>query len=1057
MARQILPWVGGAIGAAVGGWAGWQAGFAIGSLVGNIVDPQTISGPSIGEGQNNTASEGGYRPIVLGKGAVGVCMLNEGPLKKRTIRHKQGKGSGAESEEERFYRTMAFGLGESANPEQGVGLLRIWIDNQLRYDVTPTSQIVAESAEFANEFTFYSGTLDQQPDPDLEAFMGAGNVSAYPGTPYIVFPDYDVTRYDGRPPLIKVELATQSIEFDPQWEEIDVPSGNFAGSWFSSFNAATSSGYLFLSCSQGIYRYDNGNVVNVAPKTHWPTSMAISPAGEIVVPKVQPIRTIKSSGGGFSWEEGPNLDPQYGFNENGVCYNPMGWYESFSGDTAYKRISLDGLTWELPTEDAEDIGESFIHVRCVGGRHVGVTGTGLWVSDNDGEDWVKIINVPGGNCFATDLSFIEATGVWFFRGRRSTNNWSSHEECEAPLRHITYAHGVYIGVSSLETGEIVTHVSSDAFTTSQQYVSETATLPSFQIYGCWYVSGSNRVVLIADTPFSGKMMHFQFGSIAGEKIPLYSIVDWLHDRVNQSPSSFNSAQLVDEVEGIVFAEGYTAAGAVQSLMSWYFFDAGEFDSGSGYRINYIKRGGSAEATLTEDDIVDGPEDWEREDSYERPRVIHIEYQNPVADYGAPTVPIKRTSQDVLVVGERSVSVPIVHSDANEVARRGDVLMTVIYTEIAGTYEITLPDSFLWLAPTSVIGFSIRGKTRRLRMTGWRYVDGTIKTEWIADRQSAYTSNLTTLPAVPSTPPPPSIVGPTISAVLDIPALTDDADNIHLVVAASGQTEAWNGSRHQKKLASDPDFTTEINFSNPTTIMGVLLSPVSDASEHFTDTHNVVRVSLYSDDALETYNQQQFLSENGAFALSWNDGGTRRWEIMQYRDAVKIGERDWELTTLARGRLNTETAMHPEGSLFVLLDFGIRMMDTQTSWIGQEITHRGVSNGQSAESATPYSEIYTAKSQTEFPVAHVIPSLVGGSLSVTIVPRHRFGTDDHPVRSSNWTGYRVTASDGANTATIESTENVVNFNVSGWSAPITVSVSQLNRFTGAGPTVIEVVE
>ena len=99
---------------------------------------------------------------------------------------------------------MAFAVGEPADVETGVQLLRMWVDGKLAYDVTPTSQIVADSAEFAETFTFYPGTMVQQPDPDLEAYMGAGNVSAYQGAPYIVFPHYDVTQAGGRAPLIHV-------------------------------------------------------------------------------------------------------------------------------------------------------------------------------------------------------------------------------------------------------------------------------------------------------------------------------------------------------------------------------------------------------------------------------------------------------------------------------------------------------------------------------------------------------------------------------------------------------------------------------------------------------------------------------------------------------------------------------------------------------------------------------------------------------------------------------------------------------------------------------------
>ena len=102
----------------------------------------------------------------------------------------------------------------------------------------------------------------------------------------------------------------------------------------------------------------------------------------------------------------------------------------------------------------------------------------------------------------------------------------------------------------------------------------------------------------------------------------------------------------------------------------------------------------------------------------------------------------------------------------------------------------------------------------------------------------------------------------------------------------------------------------------------------------------------------------------------------------------------------------------------------------------------------------YPQGYTGESQREWPVAHVFASLNGDTLEIAWVPRHRFGTDDHPVRSANWDGYRVTATDGVNTLTADTTADGHSFDVTGWATPINVSVSQLNRFTGEGPTVTE---
>lgn len=1060
MARQVLPWVGMAVGAYFGNP---QLGFMIGSMVGNAVDPQTIKGPALGEGQNNSASEGGYRPIVLGKGAVGVCMIHEGPIKKRTIRTRQSKGGGPVTEEERAYRTMAFALGESAYPDTGVVLLRLWIDNKLRYDVTPTSQIVAESEEFAEEFTFYPGNNDQLPDPDIEAYLGAGNVPSYRGgSPYIVLPDWDVTSSQGRAPMIKAELAsvfgqvlaTELVAIRAQSGSSEFMMSDSSGQTWTGWGVLSETGTYWIHSSRDkMLAWGSG-----------------SGAGPFYMERGSPV--WHESGGFLSGtkRDGYVSPDSKAWIANGgfigISHSDDGFatFEQLPGTPDGDIITVAGRfymiwatqVWSSPdgstgwTQDPDDLPFDF--------------GNGVW-GDSDGSIAIIVGGGSGGVPRAVEFNsfgdrvypaipFVDAT---IFQG-------VCHGTFDGDPRWLACANS---GELAYRTPDGVWHAS----TTRLDFNAKDVTFNGayFFVIGDDGVEGFIARSEDADTfeiihsetlltlqQWTGiEAFEVEAASVVAEPIALSEIALFIHDRVDISPSKVNVAQLTDMVEGVVFADGYTGADAMRAAMGWYQFDAGEFDAGAGYRINYIKRGGAAEATLTDSDVVEGPEEWEREDSYERPRVLHIAYQNPIADYGAPVIPIKRTSHDVKVVGERSVAIPFVTSDQDEVARRGDVALTVIYTEIAGTVEVILPISWLALAPTNTIGYSLRERVRRLRMTEWRFSpDGTIKTEWIADRQSAFTSQLTALPAVPTTPPPPSIVGPTVSAVLDIPALADSLDNLHLYAAATGLTEGWWGSVHQRRLPWDSDYTTAATFTRPATIIGVLSDTVADASEHFTDTTNVVRVTFYQDDELETFTQQQFLSENGAFALSWEDSGTRRWEVMQYRDAVRVGDRAWEMSTLARGRLNTETAEHPAGSLLVILDSSVRVMPMQSAWIGEDITHRAVSNGQLPDQAVPYTKEYTGESQREWPVASLTAELDGTDLEVSYVPRHRFGTDDHPVRSVNWDGYRVTATDGANTETVDTLADFHTFDVTGWTTPITVSVSQLNRFTGEGPAVTE---
>jgi len=128
----------------------------------------------------------------------------------------------------------------------------------------------------------------------------------------------------------------------------------------------------------------------------------------------------------------------------------------------------------------------------------------------------------------------------------------------------------------------------------------------------------------------------------------------------------------------------------------------------------------------------------------------------------------------------------------------------------------------------------------------------------------------------------------------------------------------------------------------------------------------------------------------------------------------------------------------------------------SSLIGQSLTHRAPSLEQSPELAVEQTATYIGRSQIEWPVAYLELDRSGSDISATWTPRHRFGTDDNPVASINFQGYRVTIDGGSNgSATFDTlTAGFTNYDASALGGSVTVSVSALNRITGAGPATSE---
>lgn len=134
------------------------------------------------------------------------------------------------------------------------------------------------------------------------------------------------------------------------------------------------------------------------------------------------------------------------------------------------------------------------------------------------------------------------------------------------------------------------------------------------------------------------------------------------------------------------------------------------------------------------------------------------------------------------------------------------------------------------------------------------------------------------------------------------------------------------------------------------------------------------------------------------------------------------------------------------------------LDSQTAWIGQTIKHRGVSNTTSVEDADVVDTVYAGQSQRELPVAGFDASMQGTMLTVAnIVPRMRFGTEDTPVVSVNWAGYRIVATGASGALQTDTMSTGASLDCATIGQVASVAVSQLNRLTGAGPAVTKEIQ
>ena len=189
--NYLLPGVGGFIGGAIGGY------------VGSSFDPP-IRGPRIEDLKAQSSEYGRPIPIIYGTVALAGNVIWASDLIE-VERDVGGKG-GPEVLAYSYFANFAVAICEGG---ESLRLGRIWAgpDKRLIWDGA-----TLEGEESGAQLRFYTGAADQEPDPLMESYLGAGNVPAYRGTCYLVIENFPVEKDANRIPFLTIEVGNVDVE-----------------------------------------------------------------------------------------------------------------------------------------------------------------------------------------------------------------------------------------------------------------------------------------------------------------------------------------------------------------------------------------------------------------------------------------------------------------------------------------------------------------------------------------------------------------------------------------------------------------------------------------------------------------------------------------------------------------------------------------------------------------------------------------------------------------------------------------------------------------------------
>jgi len=482
------------------------------------------------------------------------------------------------------------------------------------------------------------------------------------------------------------------------------------------------------------------------------------------------------------------------------------------------------------------------------------------------------------------------------------------------------------------------------------------------------------------------------------------------------------------VDGFYMDNSYAAFSGLQSLSRVFMFDPSNWDA----KLRFIPRGGEIVAELTSSDLIDDGEEIEklaRRDSLSIARVYHLSYFD--VDGGLnPDIQSSDRSFDARSKSEVSTETTVI-MNADDAARVVAINHKTVIEEQRGTYEFSLPDSYLYLVPGKCL--NLNGE--RLRISEIEINDGYQHYVCQYDRQSAYTSSVLGNPVYMPSTPPSLVIGDTVLYFIDSHIIKDSDDRLGYYVAVSGTTTNWKGALVE--LSTDGGQTYNESYAGDAeSTSGVLTAGCGIHAREFPDESNKFTVQLTrSDMEIEDATLAQMMSKTN-LAIVGN-------ELINFGSVDEVSAGVWDVSYLLRGRKGSAITNHATGERFVLLKRqAMYFIEADLFNLNRQLTFRVTSLGKS--SSTVQTVSFTGQSQTEQAPSYLSAYRDGGNVVISWQGVGKLGGSTSIAMGQYFTGYRVTIN-GAPQDTTDKTLTVTDP-----SGSVTISVSQINSITGAGP-------
>lgn len=405
-----------------------------------------------------------------------------------------------------------------------------------------------------------------------------------------------------------------------------------------------------------------------------------------------------------------------------------------------------------------------------------------------------------------------------------------------------------------------------------------------------------------------------FDRYDGNNLTDQNIVEDISTRVGFTGSEIDATALTKTRHGYLVDRTMEARAAIVPLAQVGLWDGYESD----FKVKFKNRGGSSIATIPEEDIgvypvTSNPSHKlveEYVDPLELPLEVLVQHINHQMDYQSGSAPFTRSTEAVATRRRQVVNVVLAMTpqEARQIAQE---IMNDHWIR-KKTYSTSVTWEHIIYDPTDVITLEHNGQTFDLMLTSMSYGDdGVLKLEGISNSIPLLTSTIGGQDIDGFDPSKVILLGLPTYSLIDGPLLRDiDPDfNLYISCNVSGSETDWPGATVNMSLDGGSTFSLRlvaVPGTRGTTIgfaTTALPAPTSDF--YYWDEDNTFNVNIITGDVLSSTTKEDVLL-NQTNALIMRSG--TKWEYLHFVNATLVSGTTYTLSTLLRGRRNTEEAV-----------------------------------------------------------------------------------------------------------------------------------------------------